>query len=288
MVNQCINNNIPECDLPWYKRVKMNRPPRWQDVCNYFAGPKECYMNVIYMKKNSSAFSTIVKYKEFDTCVEYFNQLGRYYYVYISLLRNILVWSAHPKLSGLQGVIGHHISIGNIENGYFDIHETMYTIQKMHQYHIIAGKKKRLYTVDPATYHLRSMDAPPPHYAPKVWNQILRYTILQGDMEAQRGGMGHSDPRIIITNKNPRHHMDIDSLTNIITDRIAKVTADLVDEHNTAFIRIPYVPPSVQTRLTKRLDALVGSTSTIQSITLVSDFNVEYSTLMINGGEPGA
>jgi hypothetical protein len=205
----------------------------------------------------------------------------------------MLVWSAHPIVSGVQGVIGHHITVGRLAGNCFDIHETMYTATEMKRHHIIANKKKRTYTVDPKTFHLR---ASPAHQAsidscstpsaqgygdrhcPQIWNQILRYTVLGEDMV---GGMGHADPRIIITNKNPRPHMSADELWDIVQKRLQPVLTTLGEEDVAAFIRIPYVPVGETAHIKKMLQGLVGNTN-VNSVLLVSDHHVEYSALGLN------
>jgi hypothetical protein len=280
MAYQCINNVVPECDLKKHERARVSRPPTWADVRRYFSSPNECFINVIYLdNRNNPNVSRTVKYKKFDTCVEYFHDTGNdYYYVYIRLLRNMLVWSAHPIVSGVQGVIGHHITVGRLPGNQFDIHETMYTATEMKRYHIIATKRKRTYMVDPKTFHLRSMSNPPPHYAPQMWNQILRYTVLG---EGMVGGMGQADPRIIITNKNPRPHMSADELWDCIQKRLQPVMSALGEEDDAAFIRIPYVPVGEVAALQKKLQGLIGSTN-VNSVLLVSDHHVEYSALGLN------
>jgi hypothetical protein len=101
-------------------------------------------------------------------------------------------------------------------------------------------------------------------------------------MVAQEGGMGQVDHRLIITNKNPRPHLELKDLFETIHNRLSKVTHALADEHLAAFIRIPYVNSSLQEQLTKQLQQIIG-TRNIESMIIVSDFNVEYSVLVVNG-----
>ena len=279
MMNQCINNITPECDFKKKKIVKNATMPTFQDVENYFSNPQECFMRVVYMKSGGIGnYVDVVKYKIMHDCVRYFTVEGNYFYVYINLTRNTMVWSAHPLASGVKGVIGHHITIGMRADGQLDIHETMYEAEEILRYHIIARKVPRRYFVHNKTFRLVSKQNPPPHYAPKVWDEILHYMTIGGEME---GGMGKADPKRLITHKNPREHKGIAEIFEIITQRLEKVKDTLRNDDKAAFIRIPYIPLSKEDAARKRLDAMIDG-DVIKNMTLVSDHAVEYSVLWVN------
>lgn len=284
-LQSCVNNPISECDLhpsDWVKDAKM---PTFRDVQNYFANPEQCNIRVVYIDSNNEAsFIDNVKFKKIDDCVRYFTQARKYYYVYLKLLRNILVWSAHPILGGLEGVIGHHITIGHKQDGSMDIHERMYTVKHVKQYHIIAGKTNRTYAVHPKSFQLISQTKPPPHFAPIIWNEILEYMKEGTNMV---GGMGNVDPSIILAKRtayNARVY-SIAELFEVIESRVTKALNEMTTaEDEVAFIRIPYVPAAKEAHAQKRLAALMQSSSDsrIQDITLVSEHHIEYSALIVS------
>jgi hypothetical protein len=50
--------------------------------------------------------------KEIDKeCSIFYTVKNGYYFVYPRFIRNVLLWSKHPKAFGTEGYLGNHISI---------------------------------------------------------------------------------------------------------------------------------------------------------------------------------
>lgn len=292
-MHACINNRVPECDVRVVTRNRVHRAATFRDVKKYFEAAEECEIRVVYLDSlNSPLVCDTVKYKQHAECVNYFTARGRYYYVYIRLLRSMLAWSAHPYAVGIQGQLGNHVTIGCTKNNVFDIHETHYSAppQGAKRYNIIATKTHRYYTMDPKSYQLY---APPSasrdHYAPGIWNDILGTIVPDEEvvnavnavnaLDAVRGGM--KPPLYVSKNRNAQPIMAADKVIAAIGARLPKDAAALSDPSKCAFVRIPYVGVDAEQQVMQYLRSLIGQRN-IANVFMATAHELMYSAIGLN------
>jgi hypothetical protein len=278
----CVTQPISQCHLSKQKPQKYPIMPKLQDISQYVHPFDECEINVVYKDMlDVGTYRDSVKFKKFDDCVHYFTRSRAYFYFYINLLKSAIVFSAFPIAGGVKGVLGNHITIGFDQNGSLDIHETMYTVEEMRRYHIIANKKKREYSIDAKTLQLVSQASAPPHYAPLLWNDILRFVQNARQHDEQYGGAS-GNPAIMVTKRNPRPQLRYHELVAKVRWRIQKI-AKMIQEDETrcAFVRVPYVSKEVESDLLRDIEEAY-SDKALRTFMLITDYKTEHSILLVN------
>lgn len=254
----------------WLNKVRFPQP---NDIVAYFDTLYESNIQVMNIDSNSIC-KFKVKYKHINDCVRYFTNSELVYCVYIRLLRNAIAWSAHPRLAGIEGVIGNHVTI-EYKNGMFDVQERIYTVKTFGIYKILARKTNREYHIHQRNF--TSLLEEKQHYASIIWNEILDFTV-HGDR--MMGEIGGKDPSIIVTKRNSRAKLDETELVQTIEKKLRSLRNDLTDGETCAFVKIPYVPVWTESFVAKRLEALFDDV--FRNFKLVSDHRSEYSVLGVN------
>jgi hypothetical protein len=162
--------------------------------------------------------------KEVDEeCNYLYSEKNNWYFVYTQLFKNILLWSAHPRMFGKEGFLGNHISIGEL-NGKLTIHETTHTSQvhPIGQYTIVLDKKSKWYKA-----HKNGSLVSSSAHAVGLWNDIAEEAS-----KPTTGGMGLGVKKLIKKGKTPNQN---------IKPRLDKVKEYINNpEKYMVVVRVPY------------------------------------------------
>lgn len=223
-----------------------------------------CNTTYVYLSsRNDGESRDVLRVKQiYDDCNILFTKKNGYYYVYSSLLHQMIIWAADPRSFARQGYLGHHTTIG-IKNGIIDMHDTFYGTFKNPRGHMILAKQKTRinYKIDNKHQLLkqggtRSMFE---NANQTLWNDICCH---QQDIESQVGsGKVVAKPKNKTTMKlintaylkqEESPVLRIKQIVAIINKRIAEAEKLLVKFKHGA-IAVPYISKRIEKRVLKQL-----------------------------------
>jgi len=170
-----------ECEVGKYE---LSRHLTIQDVRRFFKNGIKCNTSIVYISRNDPVHVSEAMIKSIDDeCNYLFREKRGWYFIYTQLFKNILLWSAHPRMYGKEGFVGNHLSIGE-QNGQITLHHTTYSSKKhkVGQYYIIWDKTHEWYNAQKdGSLDSTNIDAL------GLWNEIARSSIEGGGKSVGRG-----------------------------------------------------------------------------------------------------
>ena len=216
-----------ECEVGTYD---LSRHLNMQDVNNFFKNGIKCNTSIVYISKHDPVHISEALIKHIDEeCNYIFREKRGWYFIYTNLFKNMLLWSAHPRMYGKEGFVGNHLSIGE-KDGHLTIHHTTYLSKEHHigQYVIIWDKTHEWYTSHPDG-SLNSSNVA----AIGLWNDIARSTSTS----ITGGGKPSSRPHLIRPSKKAPKL----SFQHVI-QRLTKIQTYLKEpDKYMVSIRVPYM-----------------------------------------------
>lgn len=267
-----------ECDVGKYE---LQRHLSMKDVQSFFSNGDKCSTSIVYISKNGPVHATELLVKNVDEeCHYLYREKHGWYFVYTQLFKNIMLWSAHPRMFGKEGFAGHHITIGE-QNGTVTLHHTMYSSKKHHigQYNIIWDKTAKWYTTNKDGSLNSTLTE-----AVGVWNDIARQASASngGGLSTTKTSRRHS---LMRKGKTKAKKLVVSSYIDILQKRLKK---SIVDEYVSkperymVCTRIPFLDSNDKKKGRSLISYVKKQLSTSGSATVVINHDACVSFILWN------
>ena len=281
---QSCSNYTEDC---WLKLPCDRDPLTLTDVKAFFRLGRTCGTSIVYFDSTEKAvWKNKVKVLQIDsTCNIFFtqNRTGNFYYVYTSLLQNLIKWAASNTviLTAKGGsFLGNHITMG-MEDDTWNVHKTDYNIGIQSFTNtgdiVLTNKAVTKYRVERSKNSLTYIDSKTIRKTDPViqlWNAIVCSKQQQMNAAVNKikyGGIpGYTKYRFSITD-----------FTEIVAANLTKMFEKIkTDYTRIGLIRLPYVSLKNENRVIQALEDLILKSNI--NVKIINDHGQGCSFAIVN------